>query len=161
MSCRIQPADIIRKHYKCSPEAHQILLDHSRKVTNKALSVGRSLMAQGIAVDLRFLAEAAMLHDIGIILTDTPELGCYGQGPYIQHGIKGKKLLDDEGLPKHGDVCERHIGVGLTEDEIRNQNLPLPERDMQPRTIEEQIICYADLFFSKNRKKTRHRTDSR
>ena len=28
--------------------------------------------------------------------------------------------------------------------------MPLPERDMIPLSIEEQIICYADKFFSKN-----------
>jgi uncharacterized protein len=30
--------------------------------------------------------------------------------------------------------------------------LPLPERDMLPVSIEEQLICYADKFFSKNGK---------
>jgi uncharacterized protein len=46
-------------------------------------------------------------------------------------------------------VCERHIGVGLTIDDIVTQGLPLPMRDMSPRTISEEIICFADLFFSK------------
>ena len=47
-------------------------------------------------------------------------------------------------------MCERHIGVGLTVKEIVDKHLPLPRRDMVPVTIEEQIICYADKFFSKD-----------
>ena len=94
-----------------------------------------------------------MLHDIGMILTDTPSLGCFGQGSYLTHGVKGRELLENEGLPRHALVCERHIGVGLTAEEISSQGLGLPLRDMLPETLEEQIICYADLFFSKSPEK--------
>ena len=148
----IYPAKLIDRYYSAAPLARQILLDHSRLVTRKALKVGRYLAEQGESIDLKFIAEAAMLHDIGMILTDTPELGCHGQGSYLQHGIRGKEILEKEGLPRHARVCEKHIGVGLTADEIRRQQLPLPVRDMQPETLEEQIICYADLFYSKGDK---------
>jgi len=47
-------------------------------------------------------------------------------------------------------VCERHVGVGITAEEIKRHNLPLPEYDMVPISIEEQVICFADKFFSKN-----------
>jgi uncharacterized protein len=151
MSTRISPATIIGKHYSEYPKAHRILLDHSRKVTRKALKIGHHLISQGHTVDLQFLAEASMLHDIGMILTNTPDLDCHGDGPYLQHGLRGKKLLEREGLPQHARVCERHIGVGLTAEEIQQQQLPLPEQDMRPQTLEEQIICYADLFFSKSK----------
>ena len=46
-------------------------------------------------------------------------------------------------------MCERHVGVGITKENIERNNLPLPKRDMRPRTIEEQIICLADKFYSK------------
>jgi uncharacterized protein len=52
-------------------------------------------------------------------------------------------------LPRHALVCERHVGCGITAREIREGNLPLPERDMVPLSLEEQIVCYADKFFSK------------
>ncbi|MEE4254861.1 MAG: HD domain-containing protein [Desulfuromusa sp.] len=153
------PIQIINKYYSHNPQAQKILLNHSRQVTGRALKIGRSLQAQGETIDLKFVAEAAMLHDIGMIMTDTPELGCHGKGSYLQHGIKGKEILEKEGLFKHARVCERHIGVGLTAEEIEKQQLPLPARDMLPETLEEQIICYADLFYSKgggehNREKT-------
>ena len=61
----------------------------------------------------------------------------------------GRELLDAEGLPAHALVCERHIGVGLTVQDIVEQQLSLPERNMEPVTMAERIICFADLFYSK------------
>ncbi|MCF6265383.1 MAG: HD domain-containing protein [Desulfuromusa sp.] len=152
MTKKIYPAKIIKKYYSNHPQAWQILLVHSRLVTRKALKIGRYLRAHGDLVDLQFLAEAAMLHDIGMIMTNTPELDCHGEGSYLQHGIRGKEILEREGFPRHARVCERHIGVGLTAKEIQQKKLPLPKRDMQPETLEERIICYADLFYSKGEK---------
>jgi uncharacterized protein len=42
------------------------------------------------------------------------------------------------------------VGGGLSAREILSRRLPLPARDMLPVTLEEEIICYADKFFSKN-----------
>ncbi|MBF0558400.1 MAG: phosphohydrolase, partial [Nitrospirae bacterium] len=64
--------------------------------------------------------------------------------------------LEKEGLPEHAMVCERHVGVGLTLEDIRSANLPLPLRDMLPVTLEEKIICFADKFYSKHKDRTRN-----
>ena len=64
---------------------------------------------------------------------------------------RGAEMLRAEGLLRHALVCERHTGTGLTLDQIVQQGLPLPHQDMQPLSIEEQIICFADKFFSKTR----------
>ena len=100
--------------------------------------------------DLEFIEAAAMLHDIGIFLTNTPQFDCFGERPYICHGILGSELLKEKGHFGLALVCERHVGVGISIEDIRRHHLPLPERDMIPVSIEEQIICYADKFFSKN-----------
>ncbi len=144
---KLRPADLIKKYYHRSPAAHQLLLEHSRMVTRKALDIARHLDAK---IDIDFIAEAAMLHDIGMIYTEAPELHCHGTLPYLAHGVKGGEILRREGLPRHARVCERHTGVGLSAAEIVKQKLPLPVRNMRPETTEEIIICYADLFFSKN-----------
>ena len=60
-------------------------------------------------------------------------------------------MLRSQGMERHALVCERHTGTGLTLQQIIEQGLPLPHRDMQPVSIEEQIICFADKFFSKTR----------
>lgn len=147
---RLKPADLIRSYYAQTPQAHRLLLEHSRLVTRKALDIGRRLSALGEKIDLQFIAEAAMLHDIGMLFTLAPELHCFGALPYLAHGMKGREILMVEGYPRHARVCERHTGVGLSAQEIIVQQLPLPARDMLPETREEVIICYADLFFSKS-----------
>lgn len=91
-----------------------------------------------------------MLHDIGIFKTNAPNLYCFGEYPYICHGYLGSELLSAEGYPDHGLVCERHTGVGITSEEIIIQKLPLPVRDFVPVSVDEQIICFADKFFSKS-----------
>ena len=127
--------------------AYSILVHHSKLVAEKALQVAGRISTQG--PDLRFIEEASMLHDIGIFLTNAPNMGCYGDKPYICHGYLGKELLEKEGLPRHAIVCERHVGTGITVNDIKTGNLPLPCRAMAPVTLEEQIICFADKFYSK------------
>ncbi len=122
----------------------------------------RSLLAArkhpSLPVDKDFLFSAAMLHDIGIIRCDAPEIHCHGNEPYIRHGICGAMMLREDGWDKFfppdlvarwARVCERHTGAGLTAEEITAQNLPLPATDFLPESIEEKIICYADKFYSK------------
>jgi uncharacterized protein len=143
----MNPVDIINEFYSPGSLSHDILIVHSKAVAAKALSVASCV--SHLNPDVRFIEEAAMLHDIGILLTDAPSIGCKGKHRYVCHGVLGRKLMEDKGLPRHALVCERHVGVGLTIDEIKSRNLPLPLRDMAPITLEEQIICYADKFFSK------------
>ncbi len=144
----MDPIKIIKKYYTPDSLAYNLLINHSKVVTEKALNIAANVLY--LNPDLNFIAEAAMLHDIGIFLTNEPAIGCYGEKPYICHGYLGKELLEKEGLIRHGLVCERHIGVGITAEEIENKRLPLPKRDMVPISIEEKIICFADKFFSKD-----------
>ncbi|KAA6305147.1 hypothetical protein EZS27_043201, partial [termite gut metagenome] len=74
---------------------------------------------------------------------------CFGKYPYICHGYLGAELMRKEGFPRHAQVCERHTGAGLSLNEIIKQQLPIPHREMVPQSMEEQIICFADKFFSK------------
>ena len=90
-----------------------------------------------------------MLHDIGIFKCDAAGIQCFGTEPYICHGRIGAELLRSEGFPRHARVCERHTGAGITKVQIIVQNLPLPQQDFLPETMEEKVICYADKFFSK------------
>ncbi|WP_302504238.1 HD domain-containing protein [Geoalkalibacter halelectricus] len=140
------PLDLLEKYYPADSPVFAVLVSHSRAVAEMALRIASRL---GAEVDVAFVEQAALLHDIGIGATHAPKIGCFGALPYMCHGIEGRKLLDKEGLPRHALVCERHIGVGLSAAEIRAQGLPLPERDMLPLSLEEQIVTYADLFFSK------------
>lgn len=139
---------IIKKYLPVNSPAFGTYVVHVTLVTARALVIARHLeLSRG---QLQFIEEASMLHDIGIIRTDSPMIGCHGTLPYILHTVEGRKILDAEGLPAHARVAERHIGVGgILASEIRKANLPLPPKDVLAETIEEKIISYADLFFSK------------
>ena len=139
---------LIDKYYSHVPELKQVLLIHSRQVTDRALKILDS--HPEFQVDRRFIEEAAMLHDIGIIYCDAPKIHCHGSHKYIEHGYLGAELLRKEGFPLHAGVAERHTGSGITLEQIIREQLPLPERDLCPQTIEEEIICYADKFYSKS-----------
>lgn len=137
------------KYYSDNGPLRELLMVHSRKVADKALAIVDAHPELG--ADRQFVEEAAMLHDIGIFLTDAPGIHCMGTYKYICHGYLGAELLVREGLPRHALVAERHTGTGLTLRQIEEQGLPVPQRDMVPVSIEEQIICFADKFFSKTR----------
>jgi uncharacterized protein len=139
---------IIDKYYKKGTKSYNIFMSHATDVANKALSIVHK--HPELAVDVQFIGEAAMLHDIGIFKTHAPHIGCYGKYPYICHGYLGNELMISEGYPKHGLVCERHTGTGITLEMIIKNNLPLPHRDMVPVSMEEKIICFADKFYSKS-----------
>ena len=140
--------DLIDKYYTDNSILRQLLLTHSRSVADKALDIVHRHPELG--ADARFVEKAAMLHDIGIFLTDAPGIHCHGKHPYIMHGILGGELMRKEGLSDIARVCERHTGTGITRQDIIDRHLPLPPGDYEPQTIEEQIVCYADKFFSKS-----------
>ncbi len=144
----MNPRHIIEKYYPRESPAYCILIEHSERVADKAVRIAERL--RGFHPDTDFVRDAAMLHDIGILFTNEPRIACFGDKPYICHGYLGRELLEREGLWAHALVCERHVGVGISAEEIEAKNLPLPMRDMVPVSIEEKIICYADKFFSKD-----------
>lgn len=139
---------IIHQYIDPNSAFYRIYLPHVMVVTNKALQVARKLGLS--SQQQRFIEEAGMLHDIGVVKVKSSLVENDSQLPYICHGTQGSELLYAAGLPSHALVAERHTGVGITVDEVVRNNLPLPERDYLPVTIEEKIISYADLFFSKN-----------
>lgn len=141
---------IIDELYNQNPRARNYLLTHSEKVREKAVEIAH--FASDLNPDLQLIEEASLLHDIGIIKTHAPSIACSGEHPYIAHGIIGRQLLESYGLYAHALICERHIGVGLTKEEVLALNKDLPVRDMLPLSLEEKIVCVADNFYSKEDK---------
>ena len=125
---------IIYKYYPEDDALRRLLLKHSRQVADRCLEIVRR--HRELPVDVQFLEEAAMLHDIGIVRCHAPGIHCLGTEPYIKHGPIGADMLRREGLPRHARVAERHTGTGLP--------------GFEPQTLEEQIVCYADKFYSKS-----------
>ena len=141
--------EIICKYYPADDALRRLLVGHSRMVSDKALRIAAA--HPELHVNAAFVERAAMLHDIGIFLTDADGIHCFGTHPYICHGYLGADLMRSEGLPRHALVCERHTGAGLSLEQIVSQELPIPHREMVPVSLEEQIICFADKFYSKTK----------
>ncbi len=139
---------ILNRHLGSNTELFETVYMHSRHVMLKALYFADK--HPELSVDRLFIEEAALLHDIGVYQTNAAEIHCFGTAPYICHGFLGREILEKEGLPQHGLVCERHTGTGLYLTEILAKNLPLPHRDLAPVSLEEQLICFADKFYSKS-----------
>lgn len=144
----MNPLDLIAKYYADNAPLQALLIHHSEQVKQRALSIVQRHPELG--ADEQFVAQASMLHDIGIFLTDAPGIHCHGTHHYLMHGYLGGQLLRKEGYESLARVCERHTGTGLTPEVIALRQLPLPPGDYRPETIEEQIICYADKFYSKS-----------
>ena len=143
----IDPEAVITRFYPVGSLTRDLLLRHGELVGKKALDILDQ--APWLTADREFVFQAAMLHDIGVGRTRSPKLGCTGSLPYVLHGVEGRRMLDGLHLERHGLVCERHVGVGISADEAVQQQLNLPQRDMLPLSMEERLICYADKFFSK------------
>lgn len=138
---------IICTYYTPGSKLYELLIKHSEQVARKAIDIASH---SSVCVDIDFVYEAAMLHDIGIFKTHAPSIYCEGEAKYICHGIIGCEILDIAGFPKHGLVCERHTGAGISLQDIKSKNFPLPHREMLPISNEEKLICYADKFYSKS-----------
>ncbi len=130
-----EATNLLRKH-AASKEAFDKVLAHSKAVQKIALRIAEKVRG----VDRDFISIASLLHDIGRF--DYPP----GKGT-IMHGVRGAQILREEGIDdRYALVCERHLGAGITKEEIRRQKLPLPVKDYVPLTLEEKIITYADLL---------------
>jgi uncharacterized protein len=148
---RVDYFRIIHRYIPPRSFVYRVYVPHVSLVTAKALKIARCL---GLAHEqLIFIEEAAMLHDIGIVKVKRYSLSSNSNLPYICHAPEGRKILESKGLPTHALVAERHIGVGISKDEIIEYQYPLPHRDLIPESIEEKIISWADLFFSKTPEK--------
>ena len=80
----MNPISIINKYYTEGTNQYHILVEHSRDVAALALRIVE--IHPELQADRLFVEEAAMLHDIGIFLTDAESIAWFGKEPYILHG---------------------------------------------------------------------------
>ncbi len=146
-----EPVDwkaIVDRHYLEGTRCRDILLKHSRQVADLALDIAHR---HSLGLDDEIIESGAMLHDIGICLTDAPGIDCHGSAPYLSHGVLGAEMLAGEGAPDWVcQIAKRHTGAGITAEDIQKYHLPIPLGDYVPRTLLERLICYADKFYSKS-----------
>jgi uncharacterized protein (TIGR00295 family) len=124
-----QEAIILLRKYANSKKSFENVLAHSKKVQEIALRIAKQIPN----VDLDFIKIASLLHDIGRFGADA-----------LHHGVRGAEILHKEGISQYASVAERHLGGGISKQEIIEQKLDLPLKDYMPTTVEEKIITHAD-----------------
>lgn len=132
---------LLRRYAKNKRE-FDIILKHSKAVQKIALRIAKDIKG----VDIEFIKTASLLHDMGRF--ECP------RDLAFKHGIIGAKILRKEGLKKHALVAERHLGAGISKEDIIEQKLELPLKDYLPKTKEEKIIAHADNLIENNREIT-------
>lgn len=140
---------IIDDIYKDNEQAKKVLLVHCYCVAKKALKI---IEDKNLDIDKKFIFEGSMLHDVGIIGTHAPQIFCYGDKPYMWHGIIGASLLQGTEYSKYASICTNHFGVGLNKEEVIK--LGIGTKAMEPQDINEMLIAYADNFYSKSKVNT-------
>ena len=119
-------------------------------VTDKALKIG--LLHPELNPDLEFIEEAAMIHDIGIFMTNAPNLFTVLANTLTLPTA----TWDANSLPVWVFPNMVWFVNGIQELEFQKKrltkkNYPCPHRDLIPETVEEQIIAFADKFYSKSK----------
>ena len=145
----ISQDDVIAMHKKYAPSAavYDLVYTHCLIVRDIALQL---IINSSLEVDRELVEIGAMLHDIGVYPLFKTN-GRLREGvQYITHGIEGERILRQEGLPESvWRFAAHHTGVGLTKQDIIDQNLALPAADYLAKTDEERLIMFADKFHSK------------
>ncbi|MEA2036582.1 MAG: HD domain-containing protein [Nanoarchaeota archaeon] len=133
----LEEARKLLKKYARDGDSFKKILEHSEAVRKVAKSIAKDIKD----IDLDFVEGAALLHDIGRF-----QIGPKGNNveDVIKHGVYGGKILRKEGLDDYASVAERHLGAGISREDIEEQSLDLPSGDYIPVSREEKIITHAD-----------------
>lgn len=73
----VDPLEIIREYYVPGTRLYDIFMEHGELVVKKSIEVAGRV--PHLVPDMRFIEEAAMLHDIGIFMTDSRAIHCRGR----------------------------------------------------------------------------------
>jgi uncharacterized protein len=139
---------IVNLHKKYAPneDAFKKVFSHCQIVAEIAMELLKAKPMPDI--DVEFVKTACLIHDIGVYeLFDGDSLR---KDDYILHGIKGQRILHDEGFDEAlCRIASHHTGVGIDKRHIIEHNLDMPHEDFHAETPEERLVMYADKFHSK------------
>lgn len=128
----------LHKKYAPSEEIFNRIYGHCEAVWQVAEQL---IAAKKLPVDQELVKASCLLLDIGIYkLVQPDDIDTAG---YVGRGVASEELLREEGLPAAVcDIVARHVGHALTAERIKATYLPLPARDLSPRTDEERLVNY-------------------
>ena len=94
------------------------VIEHCKTVCKVAEDIAEKLIKKGIKVNKKLVIAAALLHDI--------------EREKENHRAEGTKLLKSIGLSEVSEVIKKHSLYGIEDERV------------QPKTVEEKIVFYAD-----------------
>jgi uncharacterized protein len=127
-----QAIELLKK-YSNSEEDFEKVLAHVKAVQKVAVRIASKVPG----IDMYKIKIGGLLHDIG-------RFSCPPGKDNCRHGLAGAEILRKEGLPDIALIAERHMGAGITKEDIIEQKLDLPGKDFVPLSREEKIVCHAD-----------------
>ncbi len=140
-----QQIEELHRRYAKTNEDFNLIYTHCQIIETTALQLLDAKPIDGI--DRELVRIGCLLHDIGAY--DVLEGGRFVEG--IRHGTIGEEILKSEGFPEFiWRFASHHTGVGLTERDVKEQELPVPVMDYTATTNEERLVMYADKFHSKS-----------
>lgn len=144
---------LLHKKYAANETVLDLVWTHSNIIAEVALYLLDHYDFDKSELTREVVIQAALLHEIGVYICGGFEW-IPGQHqttyPYIQHGIVGAWILQQEGYANpvvQAAFC--HTGMGLTAADIRAHGLQLPEIDMLPQNTFQQFMTYVSKFHSK------------
>ena len=144
-----QQIEELHRKYAPNDKVYELVYGHCQ-IVNEIAQWCASNISSKEKIDTELLASAALLHDIGtyVLFDDNGKVG--NERLYPLHAILSAKIIADEGIDNRvASLVETHILLGLSKQEIIEKPWLLPARDYIPRTIEGELLCYADRFHSK------------
>ncbi len=144
---------LLHKKYAATETVLDLIWTHSNIIVDVALYLLDHYNFDKTELVREVVIQAALLHEVGTYACGGFEW-VPGQPPsnrpYIQHGIIGAWILQQEGYaPPVVQAAFCHIGMGLTAEDIRSHGLDLPEVDMFPQTMLQKFMTYVSKFHSK------------
>jgi len=139
------PSDVEAESFLRAQGVREETVAHCLRVAAIAGRLARNAAAEGHPVDERLARLGGLLHDCGL-----------GRSHRTDHMIWSRELVlasdlgDAAFRAALGRIAERHVGPGLTREDVaainRAEGIAIPERDYLPETLEEKIVCYAGLL---------------
>lgn len=140
-----QQIEDLHHKYAQNDTDFNLIYQHCRVVEATAMQLLDAKPIPGM--DRQLVHVGCLLHDIGAY--QVLEGGRFVKG--VRHGAFGEDILKSEGFPESiWRFASHHTGVGLTEQDIIDQNIPIPVADYTAKTNEERLVMYADKFHSKS-----------
>ncbi|HLC96284.1 MAG TPA: HD domain-containing protein [Candidatus Nanoarchaeia archaeon] len=136
-----QAIGLLKKHSRNEVSFTRVL-GHVKAVQELALEIAKDIPG----VDIEYIRIGSLLHDIGRFDTWPDRVQ--------QHGIVGAEICRKEGIPQYASICERHLGAGISKQDIIDQKLDLPLKEYVPITKEEKIITHADNLIAGSKRIT-------